>query len=156
MEVLLKVVNMFQIEGEVISIEPYGNGHINITYLLVTSKKRYILQKINNTLFKDVSKLMNNIYLVTEHLKMKSDKEVLTLVKTINDEIYLNLYDDYYRMYYFIENSVCLQIPRNTEEFYESAISFGEFTNMLTDFEAIKLFEVLPDFHNTVKRFYNF
>ena len=66
---LFNVVNSFKIEGQVVSVEPYGSGHINVTYLAVTDKKRYILQKINKNLFKDVDKLMNNIYLVTEHLK---------------------------------------------------------------------------------------
>ena len=42
---LFNVVNNFKIEGQVVSVEPYGSGHINVTYLAVTDKKRYILQK---------------------------------------------------------------------------------------------------------------
>ena len=95
--------------------------------------------------------------MVTEHLKKKCpDKTVLTLVKTIDDKPYLELNNEYYRVYDFIEESVCLQIPRNTFEFYQSAVSFGEFTNMLSDFDARQLYEILPNFHNTVKRFENF
>ena len=157
MNKLFDVMAQFQIEGNVISVEPYGSGHINVTYLAVTDKKRYILQKINNRLFTDVSKLMNNIYLVTEHLKNKCpDKTVLTLVKTNDNKSYLVTNDEYYRVYDFIENSVCLQIPRDTNEFYESAVSFGEFTNLLSDFDATQLYEILPNFHNTVARFKNF
>ena len=79
MKGLFDVITNFQIEGELGSIEPYGSGHINVTYLVVTDKKRYILQKINSNLFTDIDKLMNNIYLVTEHLKKKCpDKTVLT------------------------------------------------------------------------------
>ena len=90
---LFNVVNNFKIEGQVVSVEPYGSGHINVTYLAVTDKKRYILQKINKNLFKDVDKLMNNIYLVTEHLKKKSpDKEVLTLVQTVDNKPYLEYF----------------------------------------------------------------
>lgn len=157
MEKLLSVAKMFQLEGDIISVTPYGSGHINVTYLAVTDKKRYILQKINSNLFTEVDKLMNNIYLVTEHLKKKSpDKVVLTLVKTNDNKPYLALGNEFYRVYDFIENSVCLQIPRNTNEFYESAVSFGEFTNMLADFDARELYEVLPNFHNTVIRYSNF
>ena len=150
-------MNNFQIEGQLLSVEPYGSGHINVTYLAVTDKKRYILQKINNSLFTEVEKLMNNIYLVTEHLKKKSpNKVVLTLVKTNEDEPFLVYDNKYWRVYDFIENSLCLQIPRDTNEFMQSAISFGDFTNMLSDFDATQLFEVLPNFHNTVNRYKNF
>ena len=154
---LFDVMAQFKVVGNTLSVEPYGSGHINVTYLAVTDKKRYILQKINNNLFKDVDKLMNNIYLVTEHLKNKCpEKTVLTLVKTLDDKPYLVYDNEYYRVYDFIENSVCLQIPRDTNEFYESAVSFGDFTNMLADFDATKLYEILPNFHNTVVRFKNF
>ena len=154
---LFDVMLHFKINGNVISIEPYGSGHINITYLVVTNEKRYILQKINNSLFKDVEKLMNNIYLVTNHLKKKCcNKAVLTLVETLDDKCYLTLDNEYYRVYDFIENSVCLQIPRSTQEFYSSALSFGEFTNILSDFDASQLYEILPNFHNTVDRFSKF
>ena len=154
---LLNVVKNFSVEGEVLDVTPYGSGHINVTYLAVTDKKRYILQKINSNLFKEVDRLMNNIYLVTEHLKKKApNKVVLTLVKTLDDKPYLALDNEYWRVYDFIENSVCLQIPRDTNEFMQSAISFGDFTNMLSDFDATQLFEILPNFHNTVKRFENF
>ena len=157
MQNLFDVMANFQIDGNLVSVEPYGSGHINVTYLAVTDKKRYILQKINNNLFTNVEKLMNNIYLVTEHVKKKCpDKTTLTLVKTNDDKPYLVFNEQYFRVYDFIEESVCLQIPRNTQEFYESAVSFGEFTNALSDFDATQLYEILPNFHNTVVRFKNF
>ena len=100
---------------------------------------------------------MNNIYLVTEHMRKKCpDKQVLTLVQTIDDKPYLNYNGEFYRVYDFIENSVCLQIPRNTDEFYESAVLFGEFACLLGDFDATLLHEILPNFHNTVVRYQNF
>ena len=156
-EKLFTVASKFKLIGNLVSVEPYGSGHINVTYLAVTDEKRYILQKINNNLFKEVDKLMNNIYLVTEHLKKKSpDKPVLTLVKTVNDEPYLSYDGEYYRVYEFIENSVCLQIPRDPSEFAASAVSFGDFACMLGDFDATQLYEILPNFHNTVERFKKF
>ena len=156
-EKLFNVMNSFKIDGKLLDVSPYGSGHINVTYLAVTDKKRYILQKINSNLFQEVDRLMNNIYLVTEHLKKKSpDKVVLTLVKTNDDAPYLIYDNEYWRVYDFIENSVCLQIPRDPNEFMQSAISFGDFTNMLSDFDATQLYEVLPNFHNTVNRFKNF
>ena len=74
---LFDVINHFKIVGNPLSIEPYGSGHINVTYLVTTDKQRYILQKINNNLFTEVDKLMNNIYLVTKHLNDKVTNKVI-------------------------------------------------------------------------------
>lgn len=154
---LYRVVRQFRVDGNVLEIKPYGNGHINITFLVITDQKRYILQKINQTLFKDVDKLMNNIYLVTTHIKENfPNKQTLTIIKTKDDKIYLQDVSGDYRLYEFIENTVCLQIVSNENEFYESACAFGEFANMLATFDAKKLYEILPNFHNTKSRFNDF
>ena len=148
------ILDKFLIEGEVLSCERYGCGHINETYLVITTEKRYILQKINDRIFKDVSALMENIRAVTEHLEKKeTDKNrVLRLVKTKTGESFL--YEEgFYRVYHFVENSVCLQAPETAEDFYESAVAFGSFIGALSDFEASSLSETIPDFHNTPDRY---
>ena len=61
----------FRLEGEILSIEPYGEGHINLTLLVTTDKKRYILQKMNTKVFPNAEGLMNNMCAVTEHLKSR-------------------------------------------------------------------------------------
>ena len=67
-----EIVNRFAIAGEAASCERYGNGHINETYLAVsTSGARYILQKINQTVFRDVPALMRNISSVCEFLRAR-------------------------------------------------------------------------------------
>lgn len=163
MEDLKQILKEFQIEGTVLSIEPYGNGHINVTYLVVTTKKRYILQKINHILFKDIDKLMHNITLVTEYNRKVTlergkdpDSECLSLIYTNDNKSYYFSLVNYYRVYKFIENSICYQIVEKPEHFYESAVSFGNFASLLATFDASQLYEILPDFHNTKKRFANF
>ena len=68
-----EIINKFNIEGKLLSYERYGQGHINDTYLLTYDNQgkiiRYILQTINNKVFKDVKGLMSNIELVTSYLK---------------------------------------------------------------------------------------
>ena len=63
---------------------------------------------------------------------------------------------DCYRVYVFIENAKGYDVVEKPEHFYESAVAFGKFAMLLDRFDSSKLFEVLPDFHNTVKRFDNF
>ena len=50
---------------------PYGDGHINDTYITSTTAPRYILQRINHEVFKKPEDVMENIVNVTEFLKKK-------------------------------------------------------------------------------------
>ena len=154
-----KILKAFAFDGKVVSSEKYGSGHINSTFLVVTDTgKRYILQKINNTIFPNVESLMNNIMLVTEHLKKKYDdpRRVLNIIKTTDGKPYTEVGGEYWRAYDFVEDSICLQLPENNDDFYESAVAFGNFGQELSDFPVEKLIEVIPDFHNTPSRFKKF
>ncbi len=156
---MLDVLKAFKFDGEVVSNERYGSGHINSTFLVVTDKgKRYILQKINSKIFPDVAGLMNNIRLVTEHLKksITDERRVLSLVPTVAGEAFATVEGEYWRAYDFVEDSICLQLPETNEDFYESAVAFGSFGQALTDFPVEELIEVIPNFHNTPSRFKKF
>ena len=158
-ENLFEVLRAFRLDAKPVSCEPYGCGHINVTYLAVTeSGRRYILQKINNNTFRDVAGLMENITAVTEFLRTKTDdpRGVLTLVKTHDGASYLHAQDAYWRVYDFVEDSICLQLPETDEDFYQSAVGFGTFQQLLTDFPAAKLHETIPNFHNTPDRYRTF
>lgn len=155
-ENLFEVLRAFRLDAKPVSCEPYGCGHINVTYLAVMeSGRRYILQKINNNTFRDVAGLMENITAVTEFLRTKTDdpRGVLTLVKTHDSASYLHAQDAYWRTYDFVEDSICLQLPETDEDFYQSAVGFGTFQQLLTDFPAAKLHETIPNFHNTPDRY---
>ena len=86
------VLKSFAIEGEVKSIAPYGEGHINSTFLAETTVKNYILQKINTVVFKQPENVMNNILLVTEHIEKKGALS-LTVIKTNDGEPMLKTED---------------------------------------------------------------
>ena len=155
-ENLFEVLRAFRLDAKPVSCEPYGCGHINVTYLAVMeSSRRYILQKINNNTFRDVAGLMENITAVTEFLRTKTDdpRGVLTLVKTHDSASYLHAQDAYWRVYDFVEGTICLQLPETDEDFYQSAVGFGTFQQLLTDFPAAKLHETIPNFHNTPDRY---
>ena len=155
-ETVASVLKQFSLNGSVQSCERYGFGHINETYLIVTeSGCRYILQKINHYIFKDVKGLMGNIAAVTKYLRgiVTEPRGVLTLVPTMNGEDYLEYEGGYWRVYDFVEDSLCLQAPETPEDFYQSAVAFGNFQQQLKDFPADTLCEVIPNFHNTADRY---
>ena len=152
---LMDVLQQFALDAEPISCSPYGCGHINITYLAQTaSGRRYILQKINDRTFHDVPALMHNIVLVTEHLqrKVQPPMQALQLVRTLNGGAYLE-HSGFWRVYDFVENSLCLQQPESDQDFYEAAVAFGAFQLALADFPPQRLHETIPHFHDTADRF---
>lgn len=141
---------------------PYGNGHINDTYL-ITDCPKYILQKINTSIFTDPDGVMNNIEAVTVHIKKKlseqgrnPEKETLTVIKTIDGKNYYRDSDGgCYRMYKFIDGAVSFDNVSSPEILESAARSFGEFQSMLADFPADMLHESIKNFHNTPWRFEN-
>lgn len=158
------IANSFKIEGDYVSANPYGEGHINSTFLLITTSGKYILQKINASVFSSPEDVMENVVLVTEHLKNKIalnggdvDRESLSVIHTNDGKPYLlTETGEYYRMYIFIDNAISYQVVEKPEDFYNAATSFGKFQNMLSDFEANKLNETIKNFHNTVSRYKDF
>ena len=146
-----------------ITIDPscYGEGLINDTFLAENGSNKYILQRINHTIFKNPEVLMQNVVNVTEYQRSVIEKEggnpkreALTVIKTVDNENFYKSSDgNYYRMYAYIEDSVTYQQTKDKEMFYQTAKAFGKFQNQLRDFDASTLFETIPDFHNTRARF---
>ena len=86
------IYRQFALDGLPISCARYGSGHINETYLLVTSRPHlYILQKINSYVFHNAAGLMDNIIAVTGALRRQDSdpRHVLTLVPTLDGRPYL-------------------------------------------------------------------
>ena len=151
--------------GEVQSAEHFGNGHINDTYLVQTkNQKRYILQRINTRTFQDVEGLMENIHLVTGHIGRKVaqtggdvQRESMSLIPSDRGLWYhKDNQGDCWRMFTYIEDSICLQKARNEQDLYECAAAFGKFQRQLEDFDAEQLSETSPHFHDTPKRLRDF
>lgn len=156
-EEMKKVLDQFQLDSPAVSSERYGCGHINETYLVVTqSGRRYILQKLSNRAFPDIAGLQENISAVTQYLHTMTDDPygALTLIPTQDGKTWLHAGEKSdWRVYDFIEHSVCLQAPECPEDFYQSAIAFGTFQQQLSGFPAHTLHETIPNFHNTPDRY---
>lgn len=144
----------FRLLGEVTDIRPYGEGHINLTLLVTTTEKRYIMQKMNTRVFPDPDSLMKNICGVTEHLRSRG-LETLNVVPTKTGAAFLKD-EECFRVYEFIENTVTYQQVTDKKVFFNSGKAFGEFQNYLSEFDASKLTETIPHFHDTPKRFRDF
>lgn len=144
----------FQLDGTPATIESHGCGHINQTYQLTTTTgHRYILQRIGDAF--DVKALMGNIEAVTRFTAAHTNdpRGSLTLVPAEDGSSYYTDETGSYRTYNFIENGICMQTAESPDDFYQSAIAFGTFQKLLSDFPAETLSEPIPNFHNTIDRY---
>ena len=164
-----KICKVFSLKGDFTGYEKINNGHINSTYTLIFEEngkvKKYVLQKINLVVFKDPDKLMSNIVAVTSHIRKKNeemnipwaDRGTLTFYPC-NDGKYYHIDDENncWRVYGFIDDVYTCNAIDSTEVFENAGIAFGEFQNILADFDGASLFETIENFHNTVSRFADF
>jgi len=151
------ICRRFRTDGEVISCVPYGNGHINETYLVTTNREQlYILQKLNGYVFRDLPGVMRNVIAVTDHIRRKitPPQQALTLIRTTDGLPYLSEDGNtVWRMYEFISGGITLEQAQTEEDFRHSAVAFGQFQNQLADFPAETLVETIPRFHDTPERY---
>lgn len=158
----------FAVSGRLIEKAPYGNGHINDTFLLIyrsdEGTKRYILQRMNREIFHHPDELMENITGVTAYLREKilesggdPDRETLNFIKTrYGENFFIDSNSNCWRMCCFVEDTVCLESIANPSDFYQSAVAFGRFQRLLSDYPAHTLHETIPHFHDTISRFADF
>jgi len=162
------IVKHFCISGKLTEIRPLLRGHINDTYVLTTKKNehtvRYILQRINHTVFRDPPSVMGNIIRVTEHIHSRMEKidpslasRQLAVIESVDDKCFhKDAQGSFWRVYNFIEDAVAYDIFESTDFAYEVARMFGWFQRMLVDLPGPALHESICDFHNTPKRFETF
>ena len=164
-EELAAIASGFELQGKINEIKPLGNGLINDTYRIRTEGEGcdYVLQRINNNVFKDVGLLQSNIEAVTRHIRLKLetagetdiDRKVLSFVKTKeNDRTYSFDGSNYWRISLFIPNAVSYEAV-TPELSYFAGKAFGDFEAKLVDIPE-KLGETIPDFHNMELRISQF
>jgi Ser/Thr protein kinase RdoA (MazF antagonist) len=161
----LQILSHFDPEEKAVEVTPFGNGHINDTLKVTASsgKEKYILQRINHHIFKNVDMLQHNIHTVTSHIRKKLeernetdiDRKVLTFLPANDGKLYHYDGENYWRVCLMIPDSKSLE-EVNPELSFEAGKAFGDFQSMLADLPEGALGETIPDFHNMVFRLQQF
>lgn len=164
-EKLLKIIDNFPFEGELVEIKPTGSGHINSTFLVTFTDSninyQYILQLINPNVFKKPDELMSNVMNVTSFLRNKiildggnPERETLTFLYTKdNYPYYRDENDACWRAYNYIGSCTTYDKVDDPMKMYRSAKAFGVFQKRLADYPIDNLFDTIPNFHNTPARY---
>ncbi len=157
-----EILEKFGLDSVNAIISPLGNGLINSTLLVEIPgcEKKYVLQRINSSIFTDVPGLQHNIKLVTDEIdgNLKANgvtdtsRRCLHFLKTTDSgETYYHTSDDeYYRVMEYIPESVTHESI--TPELAEAAgRAFGEFQRIVAPL-APQLKETIPHFHDMEHR----
>jgi thiamine kinase-like enzyme len=142
------ILNKFNFKGEVITVVENAIGLINTTYLVTSNTERYILQKINNSVFNNPKELMENINLTTSFLKRIGHK-TLDIIKSNKGKLYVVHRGEYWRAFKYIEGMTFQKVD-NIKIVSESASELARFHRDLKSFPIHNLHNIIPDFHNTV------
>ena len=163
-----KIMQAFGVQDEILICEPFGSGHINDTYRVVTKtekgEKEYVLQRMNTQIFQNPVGLMNNIKLVTEYMREiiikkggDPERETLHFYHTTDGKMYyIDEEGKYWRLEDMVMRSLSYDLAANREMFASTGTAFGQFMADLADFPAEELVEVIPNFHNTRVRYQTF
>lgn len=163
-KMILEAARQFAPLAASITCVPYGNGHINDTFLATAvsgrDKDTFILQRMNTHVFKKPREVMENVAGVTEWIRRSLEesgadwhRRVLQIIRTAEGEpCFTDSSGGWWRALGLIDGAVCYEKAPTEEIFYQSALAFGNFQRLLADYPAKQLHETIPDFHNTPVR----
>lgn len=146
-----------------IEVEPMGEGFINDTVTVRTPGSRYILQRKNSDIFKDIPGMVSNILKVTGHIKSKAiaagedpNRATLTLIPTKDGENFHHELSGeaagWWVMTLFIDCADGVDKADTPGMARKGGAGMGRFQKLLSDFDG-DLVDTLPGFHNIKFRF---
>jgi len=160
-EKLHQVCKLFRINDEFLGYETIQMGNVNRTYkvnfrLADGSPKSFLVQNVNTYAFRNPIALMDNIDQVTEHIRSKKPGQVaLHFHHTADRKTYVIDGDNFWRMTNYVR-SITYNTVKDPDILRNAGKAFGEFQMQLADFDIAQLYETIPNFHNTRKRYETF
>jgi Ser/Thr protein kinase RdoA (MazF antagonist) len=157
-----RVLRGFRIEGALVAIDPHERGHIHDTFISTWRQgpqaRRYLHQRLNDRVFRDIPSLMHNIERVTLHLDDKIRQgqldgvRTLRLVRARGGTSWVADATGPWRTYEFIEGTTSFDLCSGPEQAHEVAREFGRFQAELIDLDPALLRETIPQFFNSRHR----
>jgi len=155
-------VRLFDLDGDLIEIVGLHRGHIHDTLVSTWNvgggggeTRRFVHQRLNDRVFRDIPALMHNVGVVTRHLARAGGRDGLTalaLVGARDGADYAFAEDTPWRTYHFVEGTESHDHPRDAEMARSAALAFGDFQIKLSTLPASELRETIPNFFNSEAR----
>lgn len=151
------VLTQFGFKREDCQVSPLGNGLINSTYLVQIDKQNFVLQCLNQQVFKAPKQVTNNADLISAHLQKKHENNNYPLtpvcqIASIDNKNHVKIEGQYWRALHYIPHSYTLETITNLDQASSVAKAFAQFTSALSDFDSKKIAEIIPNFHDLSNR----
>jgi Ser/Thr protein kinase RdoA (MazF antagonist) len=149
------ILNEYGIKLEQSKVEPLVSGLINKTWKITYGDQAFILQRINDHVFKKPNQIAENIRMIDDYLKKNSpDYLFVSPIKNLKqEEMVCHPVEGYFRLFPFIQGSCTINVVASPDQAFEAAFQFGKFTRLLSGFDASLLHTTIPDFHNLSLRY---
>jgi hypothetical protein len=148
------LLSLYGIDQSEFSVHPYGNGLINHTWKIVSAGKEWLWQRINQQVFKIPLQILDNSHRLSEYFEMNHPGYLFIspIVHSHHRNYVVDDQNNYYRLFPFVRNSFTCNTVSNPKLAYEASKQFGQFTRLLSKFDATQLHIPLPNFHNLLLR----
>lgn len=158
MEVLQEVLAAYGLTDETLKVESFGTGLINNTWKANTTNNMFILQKVNEYVFKKPTDIAYNVNLLAAYLQQTHPAYLfIAPIAALNGNTFIYIKGQgYFRMFPFVAHSITHEVVQTKEQAFEAASQFGRFTKLLCGFDCSKLRFTIPDFHNLTLRYQQF
>lgn len=134
------------------------SGLINNTWKVKNKGQHYIVQRINDEVFRKPQEVAANIRMIDGYLREHSPSYLFVspVSNLQGEDIVLEEGKGYFRVFPFIEGSHTIDVVTAPGQAFEAALHFGKFTRLLSGFDARLLHITIPDFHNLSLRYQHF
>ncbi len=166
-EEIAAVLKQFGVDYDAFQIETFHSGHINSTHRVDIRYKgvsdAFVAQRINTYVFPDPVGIMENIDIVTGHIRDKlveaginPERRVLNFLKRPDGtNYYFESQESFWRVYRFVPNTVTYDKAEDPSILTSAGVAFGTFQRQLADLDMSLLKETMPGFHDTPRRWEN-
>lgn len=157
------LMNAFDVQGRLVTINPTGNGNVNDTFLAIFrntfAEEQVILQRINAVVFPDPQIIMRNLHYLTAHVHPKLEAEsdsadrvwqMPRIVKTREGKDFIA--DDtgnIWRVITKIASATAFDEAQNAEHATECGAVLGHFHWLVSDLDTHTMVDPLKGFHIT-------
>jgi Ser/Thr protein kinase RdoA (MazF antagonist) len=152
------VLPAYGFDKETSLMEPFGSGLINSTWKVTASGNSFILQRVNDAVFREPEAIADNIRLVAIYLKehFPAYPFIAPLIAAGGNEMVYIKEKGFYRMFPFVPGSHSKDVVQTPEQAFEAAVQFGRFTHLLSGLDATQLRLTIPSFHDLELRYDQF
>lgn len=152
------VLPAYGLDETSLRVETFGGGLINRTWKITTREHAYILQRVNDEIFRAPDHIAFNIRLIADYLQQHYPwyRFVAPLATREGLELVHLRSEGFFRLFPFVAGSHTCEVVDTPEQAYEAASQFGRFSRLLANFDAEQLKITIPRFHDLPMRYGQF